>query len=323
MNTLNTISENPAVLPLHATVKTNPAIIIYKTLYCIRPNLKLYLVVILFAVFSSFSYAQKKIYIITDLEGISGVYRMEQAWVKDSPLNKEACEFFMADLGAVIKGLREGGATDIVVLDGHGDQAVVPRLMVPGATYITGKPKPGPGSLAGLDSSFAGVVLLGFHAMRGTPDGVLNHTQDVENRYWYNGVESGELAQNAAIAGYFGVPVIMATGDVATCREAAKFFGDKCVTVPVKRGFGREVAMLYPLEETGEALFDGAKKAMEVISQCKPYIMTTPIKVKELYLSPSPSMSEYMEKRSDSDYWKSMLKTREVTLPDAYHLFDY
>ncbi len=56
------------------------------------------------------------------------------------------------------------------VLDGHGDQAVIPHMMVPGAKYITGKPKPAPGALWGLDKSFAGVVLLGFHAMRGTPD---------------------------------------------------------------------------------------------------------------------------------------------------------
>ena len=139
-------------------------------------------------------------------------------------MNIKACEYFMGDVAAVVRGLRDGGATEVVVCDGHGDQAVIPDLMVPGATYITGKPKPGPGALWGLDSSFAGFVLVGFHAMRGTPDGVLNHTQSVENRYWYNDVESGELAQNAAIAGYFGVPPILATGDEATCREATEVF---------------------------------------------------------------------------------------------------
>lgn len=267
--------------------------------------------------------AQKKIYIITDLEGISGVYKFDQAWVKGTPLNLEACEYFMADVAAVVKGLRDGGATEVVVCDGHGDQAVIPHLMVPGAVYVTGKPKPGPGSLWGLDKSFAGVVLLGFHAMRGTPDGVLNHTQSVENRYWYNGVESGELAQNAAIAGYFGVPPIMATGDEATCREAKKFFGENCVTVPVKRGIAREAAVLYPLEETRRALYEGAKKAMEAIPLCKPYTMATPIKVKEMYLDPHPSMKEYLEKKNMTDYWASQLKTKEGTVPDALHLFDF
>ena len=160
--------------------------------------------------------AQVKIYVNTDLEGISGVFKFAQTREKDSPLNIQACEYFMGDLAAVIRGLRDGGATEVLVLDGHGSQAVIPHLMVPGAKYITGLPRPG--ILNGLDSSFAGMVMLGFHAMKGTPDGVLNHTQssESENRYWYNGVESGELAQSAAIAGYFGVPAIMVTGDEAT-----------------------------------------------------------------------------------------------------------
>jgi D-amino peptidase len=267
--------------------------------------------------------AQAKIYVITDLEGISGVFCFDQAWVKGTPLNLEACEFFMNDVAAVVRGLRDGGATEVIVCDGHGDQAVLPRMMVPGAMYITGKGKPGPGALWGLDSSYAGVVLLGFHAMRGTPDGVLNHTQDVENKYWYNGVESGELAQNAAIAGYFDVPPIMATGDEATCREARNFFGENCVTVAVKRGISREAAVLYPFEQTHKDLYEGAKKAMKMISKCKPYKMTTPIRIKEQYLNPGPTMEEYLSKKSIPGYWDSRITIREATVADALHIFDY
>ncbi len=292
------------------------------SLHCLQLNWLLTVLLIL-TIFSNPLNAQKKIYVITDLEGISGVYKFDQAWVKDTPLNLKACEYFMADVAAVVHGLRDGGATEVVVCDGHGDQAVIPDLMVPGATYITGKPKPGPGALYGLNSSFAGFVLLGFHAMRGTPDGVLNHTQDVENRYWYNDVESGELAQNAAIAGYFGVPPILATGDEATCREARNFFGDYCITVPVKRGIAREAAVLYPLEETHKALYEGAKKAMAAIPLCKPYILKTPIKVKMKYLSPDPTMEEYLSKKSIPGYWEPKLKTKEGTIQDALHLFDF
>ena len=210
-----------------------------------------------------------------------------------------------------------------MVCDGHGDQAVVPDLMIPGATYVTGKPKPGPGALWGLDSSYAGFVLVGFHAMRGTPDGVLNHTQDVENRYWYNDIESGELAQNAAIAGYFGVPPILATGDEATCREAHKFFGENCITVPVKRGIAREAAVLYPLEETHKALYEGAKRAMSAIPLCKPYKLKTPIRVKMMFLSPHPTMEEYLSKKSIPGYWEPKLQTKEGTVENALHLFDF
>ena len=238
--------------------------------------------------------AQIKIYVNTDLEGISGVYKFDQTRQKDTPLNIQACEYFMGDVNAVVKGLRDGGATEVVVLDGHGSQAVIPHLMEPGATYITGRPRPGAGNLTDLDSTFDGMVLLGFHSMMGTADGILNHTQSSlsENRYWYNGVESGEIAQNAAIAGYYGVPVILVTGDVAACREAEKFLGDKLVTVAVRRGLAREAAELYPFPVTRKALYEGAKKAVEAIASCKPYILETPIQVKEEYLNLDPALPE-------------------------------
>lgn len=229
--------------------------------------------------------AQKKIYIMTDLEGITGVYKFAQTREKDTPLNIQACEYFMKDLSAVVRGLRDGGATDILIIDGHGSQAVIPHLMEPGARYITGKPRPG-GYLWGLDESFDGLVQFGVHAMMGTADGVLHHTQSskTEHRYWYNGVESGELAQVAAIAGYYGVPTILVTGDVAACREATKFFGPACVTVAVKEGISREAAVLYPFEETQRLLYEGARKAMLAIPDCKPYILKTPIQAKVQYL---------------------------------------
>jgi D-amino peptidase len=257
--------------------------------------------------------AQLKIYVNTDLEGISGVFKFAQTRQKDTPLNIQACEYFMGDLAAVIKGLRDAGATEIIVLDGHGSQAVIPHLMEPGAKYITGRPRPGVGNLTEFDSSFAGMVMVGFHAMMGTPDGVLNHTQSSlsENRYWYNGVESGELAQNAAIAGYYGVPLIMVTGDEATCREAKIFFGNNIITVATKRGFAREAAMLYPFEETRKALYEGAKKAVAAIPFCKPYILATPIKVKETYLNLDPSLPE------------PVLVTREGVAEDALHIFNW
>jgi len=236
--------------------------------------------------------AQKKIYILTDLEGVSGVYKFTQTREKGTSLNIQACEYFMDDLSAVIRGLQDGGATEIVVLDGHGNQCVIPHMMEPGVKYITGVPRPK--AMWGLDESFAGMVQFGAHAMMGTPDGVLNHTQSSksEKRFWYNGVECGELVQCAAIAGYYGVSTILVTGDVATCREAENFFGTGCVTVAVKEGIAREAALLYPFDETRQALYDGAKKSMEVISQCMPYKMELPVKGKLQYLDLNSDLSE-------------------------------
>ncbi len=221
-----------------------------------------------------------KVYIVTDLEGASGVYQFAQTR-EPGPLNDKAKEYLMGDIAAVVRGLRAGGATDIVILDGHGSGAFVPHLMERGATYITGKPRPGP--LTGLDESFDALVMLACHAMMGTPDGVLHHTQSSkgENRYWYNGRESGELAQYGAIAGHYGIPPVLVTGDEAACREAREFFGPECVTVSVKKGITREAAILYPFEETRAALYEGARRAMAALPRCKPYRLATPIQAKK------------------------------------------
>jgi D-amino peptidase len=255
--------------------------------------------------------AQVKIYIMTDLEGVSGVYKFAQTREKDTPLNIQASEYFMQDLAAVVRGLRDGGATEILILDGHGPQAIIPHMMEPGAKYITGKPKPG-NVLWGLDKTFSGLVQFGAHAMNGTADGVLNHTQSSksENRYWYNGIESGELAQSALLAGHFGVPTILVTGDEATCLEATKFFGSACVTVAVKKGVSREAAVLYPFEETHKALYEGAKRSIAAIANCRPYVLDLPIKAKMQYLDLSSNLPE------------PRLITKEWTIPDALHLLD-
>jgi D-amino peptidase len=255
--------------------------------------------------------AAPKIYIVTDLEGASGVYKFAQSREKETPLGQTAMEYLMGDIAAVVRGLRAAGVGEIVILDGHGSQAFVPHLMEPGAKYITGQPRPGP--LYGLDNSFAGMVLLGYHAMMGTPDGVLNHTQSSksENRYWYNGVESGELAQCGAIAAHYGVPPILVTGDEATCREARKFFGEACVTVAVKQGISREAAVLYPFAETRKALFEGAQKAVAAIPRCKPYQLTYPVRAKKTYL-----VFEGADK-------KPRLVTKEGEAADALHLLSF
>jgi len=252
-----------------------------------------------------------RIYIVTDLEGASGVYKFAQTREPGDPLGEKAKEYLMGDIAAVVKGLRSANVFDIVILDGHGSQAFVPHLMAPGAKYITGKPRPGP--LTDLDGSFDGLIQLGAHAMMGTPDGVLCHTQSSrsENRYWYNGVESGELAQCAAIAGHYDIPTIMVTGDVATCREATKFFGPNCVTVAVKRGISREAAELYPFDDTRQALYEGARQAVDAILKCKPYKLSLPIKAKKEYLV------------FDGPSKEGRLVTKEGTIEDASKLMDF
>ncbi len=226
------------------------------------------------------SSAGLKIYIMTDLEGASGVYQFAQTR-EPGPLRDKAREYLMGDVAAVVRGMRDAGATDILIIDGHGSGSYVPHLAESGAVWLVGHPWKS--ALPEFDASFAGIAMIGCHAMNRTADGVLCHTQSSksENRYWYNGVESGELEQWAAIASYYNVPPIMVSGDEAACREAAHFFGPQVVTVAVKKGISRESAIMYPFAETRRALYEGGRRAIAAIPKCKPYHISLPIQAKK------------------------------------------
>ncbi|MCX8081929.1 MAG: M55 family metallopeptidase [bacterium] len=220
-----------------------------------------------------------KIYICTDLEGATGIFKWEQT-MKGAPEFKEAMKLLMGDISAVVEGLKDAGVKEIYVLDGHnGGNNFIPELMVPGVRYITGVPRPCP--LYGLDESFDGFILLGYHSMNGTQDGLLHHTQNhiTEAKYFYDGIERGEIYQCAVIAGHYNVPVILVSGDEAACKEAKATLGENLPCVAVKKGISRESAVLIPPEETREMLKEGAKKAVKLIPELKPYKIKLPVKL--------------------------------------------
>lgn len=234
-----------------------------------------------------------KIYVMTDLEGITGVSNFRQTREAGTPENLAAIRLMMGDIAAVAEGLRDGGAMEVYVLDCHGGGSnFLPEHMVPEVRYITGRQRGVPAW--GLDSSFAGVVLLGYHAMNGTRDGVLHHTQSslMESKYWYDGVERGEIFQSATLAGHYGVPVILVTGDEAACREARATLGEDLVTVAVKKGIHREAAVLIAAEETKEMLIQGAQRAMASLPTRKALQPTFPIEMRVRSLGPNGASLE-------------------------------
>ncbi|NLS78616.1 MAG: peptidase M55 [Chloroflexi bacterium] len=220
-----------------------------------------------------------RILVLTDLEGISGVCIFEQTRERGN-LYEEARRLLMGDISAVVEGCLAGGAAEVVVEDGHGGGFnMVPELMHPGARYITGVARPRFPERAAFHQGYDAAILLGYHAMAGTPDGMLRHTQSSKagNRYWYNGRESGEMAQSGLILGHYGTPVIMVSGDTACCREARAFFGEGPVAVAVKEGFGEQFGLLLPPEAAHEAIRQGAIEALRRVQTCQPYTIALPI----------------------------------------------
>ena len=224
-----------------------------------------------------------KIYVVTDLEGISGIMSEEQTF-PDRPLYEtEGRRLLTAEVNTVVQAALGAGAQEVCVLDGHGGgYNFVIEDLVPGGRYVTG-----PGSahpLTGLDATFDAVLLVGFHAMAGTPDAVLDHTQSSTSwmNFWVNDVCLGEIGQMALIAGHYGVPVLFCSGDEAACAEARELLGEGIVTVAVKKGFGRTKAALIAPSEARQHIAEGVGRAcaMARAGGAKPFKMELPLRVR-------------------------------------------
>jgi D-amino peptidase len=218
-----------------------------------------------------------RVYIMTDLEGCSGITLFDQTRNSLGPRYPESRRLLMGDINAAVQGALDGGASYVVVVDGHGNPLnLLPELMHPGAEFLCGRGFP---EDWGAGDSFDCGFLVGYHAMARTPDGVLCHTQNSRSdaRYWYHGREYGEIGQEALILGHFGVPITLVTGDTATCREAREFLGDEVVTVAVKHGYGRECCRMLAPERAHELIRAGAAEALTRVGRVAPYKVELPI----------------------------------------------
>jgi D-amino peptidase len=221
-----------------------------------------------------------RIYIETDLEGISGVYRFEQSREYGTPANTEARHLLMGEVNAAVAGAFDGGATRVVVRDGHdGSKSFFPEQLDERAEMIMGKF--GPYDLV-LRQGFDAAILLGFHAMSHTVGGVLCHTQSslTWNNYWINGRLAGEIEQSAILLGGCDIPVVMVTGDDKTVHEARTVLGNDIVTAQVKQGLSREGALMLAPKRARMLIQETAKEALQRASRIAPYKPEFPLTIR-------------------------------------------
>jgi D-amino peptidase len=221
-----------------------------------------------------------KIYIATDLEGVSGVYRFEQSREYGTPANTEARHLLIGEVNAAVAGASDGGATRVVVWDGHGgSKSFFLEDLDERAEVIMGLFNPY--DLV-LRQGFDAAILLGFHAMSHTEGGVLCHTQSslTWDNYWINGRLAGEIEMSAILLGAHDVPVVMVTGDDKTVREARTVLGDDIVTVQVKQGLSREAALMLAPKKARALIREGAKEAVQRASEVAPYKPEFPLTIR-------------------------------------------
>jgi len=167
-----------------------------------------------------------KIYISSDMEGLSGVVLGSSCNHPNADYERYR-KFMTQETNAAIEGAFEAGAKEVLVNDGHGSMRnILIEDLNPDARLITGYPKPYL-QLKGLDESFEGIIFIGYHARVNTR-GVLAHTYTgfAIDELNLNGHLMSEAVFNGTIAGYYGIPVLAISGDDILEDQVKQYFPD-------------------------------------------------------------------------------------------------
>jgi D-amino peptidase len=174
-----------------------------------------------------------RIYILTDQEGVAGVVSSVDYASPETRYYETARRLLTLEVNAAVDGALAGGATDIFVLDGHGHGSIDVELLHDRARVLTGRPIRFP---FGFDGSFDALMFVGQHAKSNTDGGHLSHTGSMDqDDLILNQRSVGELGWYMQLAGYYGKPTILVTGDQAVCDETHALVPE-VETVVVKTG---------------------------------------------------------------------------------------
>jgi D-amino peptidase len=226
-----------------------------------------------------------KVFISVDMEGISGIVDTNET-LSDHSEYKKARAAMAEDVNAAIEGILEKGAAGIVVCDGHGKMInIEPEALNDAAQLVRGAPKP-LSQMAGIDSSFDAALFVGYHSMKGTRNGILSHTFSGKAIQYLkiNGMAAGETAMNAGIAGYYGVPVIFVSGDLAVTTEA-KALIPEIETVAVKEAISRTAAKCLHPKKARQQIKKTVTKSLEKKTSIRPIVFDTPVQFEIRYTS--------------------------------------
>src|SRR5690242_6247438 len=79
-----------------------------------------------------------RIYLMTDLEGVAGVLNFTDWCLTESRYYDLAKELLTREVSAAVDGFFAGGATEVLVVDGHGAGGINPVLLDPRAELMRG-----------------------------------------------------------------------------------------------------------------------------------------------------------------------------------------
>lgn len=210
------------------------------------------------------------IFLITDAEGVGGVCRQDQV----EPSNREMQQLLTAEINAAVQGFYDGGATEVIVWDGHdGSQTLSTLTIHPRAKLVMG----GLGASMLMERRFSAVAFVGQHSKANIRGGIMAHSYSslgIQNMK-LNNKAVGEIDVIAAMAGHFATPVIMLSGDKAAVEELREIVPD-AEFAAVKEGLGRYVCISESAENAQRMIRGAAQRSVAKIASIKPYRVPGP-----------------------------------------------
>ncbi|MBI3788567.1 MAG: M55 family metallopeptidase [Ignavibacteriales bacterium] len=245
--------------------------------------------ILLFVITLSAQPKKLKVYISVDMEGVVGTVTEDQL----GPAGFEYArfrEFMTREALAAVNAAKEAGATEILVSDSHGNgENLLIELFPKDVRIIRSWPRH-LAMMAGIDNTFDAAIFIGYHASTNNTKGVRAHTFSSARltRVALNGTEVTEGAFNAAIAGHFGVPVVMMSGDDAAIEEVRSLIGN-VEGAETKKTLGFHSANTLTPEASYELIGQKVKAALKRLKDFKPYVVKSPVTFEVSFKSYRPA----------------------------------
>jgi D-amino peptidase len=245
-----------------------------------------------------------KIYMLCDMEGISGIYAPEYTWFSkkedsDKEIPRQGLKLLTDDINSASKAVLAAGVDELYVCDTHAGGHNVSLDDMISDLRISYEPPNRAELMPSLDETFDGLILLGHHAKAGTEGAFLSHTWTGSWKdFQINGMSVGEIGIETCYAGHWDVPLVMVQGDEACCEEAEEQFPG-VVTAAVKKAIEYNKAVGPPLEEARRITAEKISEAVDKIrnDKFKPFKPKLPMTI-HLTLD-SPEATERIVSKPD------------------------
>ncbi len=219
-----------------------------------------------------------RVFVTVDIEGIAGVAHSQEG-ASGNPEYERARRLMTAEASAVVAGIFDADPNArVTVTDVHGPHRnLIPEELDERATLLRGKPRQ-LGMMDGVDGGYDATMFIGVHGRAGAHLSVLSHTftgtiLDIQ----INDVPMGELGLNAAVAGAFGVPLVLVAGDQSVVAETHELLGPTVRTVQVKESRGHLTTESVHPKTARAMLREAAARAVGEAPSAAPFRVASPV----------------------------------------------